>query len=210
MMKPLILAATLLISLNAAHAGRPLLVDDANINDQGAGHVEAWIVKNGTDKNITIAPAYAISKSLELSFSYNRDLPYTDSVSGIGAKYQITEPNEKGCNTAASLGYARTTGSRALSLNLIGTCHFGAVEAHLNLGAAHDSATRTDTRTLGIALEKEFGSVTAHLEALAQEQAKPIFQIGARKEVFKHWQLDGTLGRQGGQNLFSLGTKYQF
>jgi hypothetical protein len=209
-MKHALITTILLTTVCAAHAGRPLLVDDANINEKGAGHVEAWFEKAGANKNFTIAPAYALTDRLELSVSYNRDSPYTGTATGFGAKYQISKPQDKGCHAAASVAYARSSGDHAYGLNLIGTCSLGGPDVHVNLGATRDSATRTDTRLLGIALEKDLGLATAHIEAVAQEGSKPIVQVGARKMLDKQWQLDGTIGRQGGQTLLSLGTKYQF
>jgi hypothetical protein len=209
-MKSIVIAATLLMTVNASYAGRPLLVDDANINEKGAGHVEAWFEKNGSDKSFTIAPAYAVANGLELSLSYNRDTPYTAAITSVGGKYQISKPQDKGCHSAVSLGLARTSGNHAVGINLIGTCSLGGPDIHVNLSAARDSATHTNARALGVALEKDVGLATLHIEAVAQQHAKPVFQVGARKEIIKNWQLDGTAGRQGGQNLFSLGTKYQF
>jgi hypothetical protein len=209
-MKHALLTAVLLSTAFAAQASRPLLVDDANINEKGAGHVEAWFAKTGSDKRLTIAPAYALTDRLELSMAYNRDSPYTATVTGFGAKYQLSKPQEKGCHAAASLAYARTSGNHAYGFNLIGTCSMGGPDIHVNLGAARDSAAHTETRSLGLALEKDLGFASAHVEAVAQEGAKPVVQLGARKMLSKQWQLDGTVGRQGGQTLLSLGTKYQF
>jgi hypothetical protein len=204
------LTALLLACVCAAHAGRPLLVDDANVNEKGAGHVEAYFEKTGAAKNYTIAPAFAVANGLELSLSYNRDQPYTANVTVIGAKYQINKPKENGCHAATSLAYARTTGNNAVGVNLIGTCALGGPDIHMNLSVVRNTNTQKNVRSLGLALEKDLGFVTAHAEAVATQGDKPTFQIGARKEIIKNWQLDGTLGRQGGQTLWSLGTKYQY
>jgi hypothetical protein len=210
-MKQLLITTALLACITAAHAGRPLLVDDANVNEKGTGHVEAWFEKSSFDKSLTIAPTYAIIKDLELSLAYNRDLPYTATITAVGAKYQLTKPQKDGCHAAASVGFARTTGNNGMGFNLIATCNYGGPDIHLNLGAARESGLGRNTRTLGLAAEQVYGSYIAHAEALAQQHVKPIFQIGARREKFyKNWQLDGTLGVQGGHALFSVGTKYPF
>jgi hypothetical protein len=209
-MKHALIAAALLASITAAHAGRPLMVDDANVNEKGAGHVETWFEKGGSDKSFTISPAYGIAKGWEVSAAYNRDQPFSRNYVGLGAKYQISKPQANGCHSAVSMAYARASGNGAMGFNLIGTCSLGGPDIHVNLGAARESATNTNTRSLGVALEKEFGLVTGHFEAVAIQHEKPIFQIGARRAVAKSWQLDGTIGRQGGRNIFSLGTKYSF
>ena len=45
-----------------AQAGRPLTVDDANVNEVGEGQVEGWWTRspNGA-RSWTVAPAYALS-----------------------------------------------------------------------------------------------------------------------------------------------------
>jgi hypothetical protein len=50
-----------------AQAGRPLTVDDANVNEVGEGHVEGWWTRapDGS-RSWTVAPAYAPMKNLEL------------------------------------------------------------------------------------------------------------------------------------------------
>jgi hypothetical protein len=209
-MKHTLISLLLCTALSSAFAGRPLAVDDANVNEVGAGHVEAWFEKNGSEKSLTIAPAYSPIKGLELALAYNRDQPYTSNIVALGAKYQITRPKEGGCHAASSLNVARSSGSNAAIVNVIGTCQLGFVDMHMNAGIGRNLSTKNNLKILGLAFEKDVDFATVHAEVQAVEDSKPLFQIGARKEVFKNWQLDGTLGRQGGQNVFSLGTKYQF
>jgi hypothetical protein len=209
-MKKIILSTLLFAAIGSAYAGRPLAVDDANVNEVGAGHVEAWFDKNGSDKAFTVAPAYSPIKGLELAIAYSRDQPHTSNLTSLGAKYQITKPKEGGCHAATSLAFARSSGENAVFLNLIGTCQLGFADLHLNGGLGRNTTTKDNTKVLGLALEKETSIATFHAEAQGVENSKPLFQIGARKEVFKNWQLDGTIGRQGGNKVFSLGTKYQF
>jgi cytosine/creatinine deaminase len=49
--KTAVLAITLSLAL-VARAGRPLAVDDANVNDKGAGHVEAWVARDTSKSNV--------------------------------------------------------------------------------------------------------------------------------------------------------------
>lgn len=43
-----------------ARAGRPIMVDDAGVNDAGAGHLEIWFERGpGGHRAWTAAPAYA-------------------------------------------------------------------------------------------------------------------------------------------------------
>jgi hypothetical protein len=41
------------------HAGRPLGVDDASVNDKGAGHVEAWVARDSAKNTVVNLGAWA-------------------------------------------------------------------------------------------------------------------------------------------------------
>ena len=44
----------------SVQAGRPLTVDDANVNDLGEGHVEGWWTRApGDSRSWAVAPAYS-------------------------------------------------------------------------------------------------------------------------------------------------------
>ncbi len=50
-----------------AQAGRPLAVDDANVNEKGAGHVEVWVARDGEKNDIwNVAPAFAPVEGVEV------------------------------------------------------------------------------------------------------------------------------------------------
>jgi hypothetical protein len=209
-MKKLLVATSFLTAICAAHAGRPLSVDDANVNEKGAGHVEMYYENSGNTKQWTVAPAFAVADGLELALSYSRDTPNTGSASGIQAKYQFSKPKEGGCNAAGALALGRSSPDSSIGATLMATCQLGFADLHANLGATRDKLSKTTVKTVGLALEKELGGVGLHIEIVGEEGAKPKVQIGARKELVKNWQLDGTIGRQAGQSLWSLGMKYQF
>lgn len=80
---------------------------------------------------------------------------------------------------------------------------------HLDLGTNQPAGSSALT-TWGIAFEREFGAVTAHAEYFGQTDGLPTFQLGARTELVKNIQIDGTLGHIGNDSLFSLGLKFQF
>ena len=44
----------------------------------------------------------------------------------------------------------------------------------------------------------------------ASASSKPIFNVGARMEVAKDLQIDGTVGRSNHETLFSVGLKLLF
>ncbi len=212
------LARTLLSSLLAlwlsapAHAGRPLTVDDAGVNDPGEGHVEAWYARQpGRAHTWTVAPAYAPVEGLEIGGQLSRDTTANATSAAVQAKWRITPSQESGCNTGAVLGLAHTRGGGGNTPYLVGllTCNSGWGSSHINLGAVRGPGGPA-LGTWGIAHEREFGAVTAHVEAFGQRLSKPTFQVGARIEAAKGLQVDGTLGRSDRQTLVSVGLKQSF
>jgi len=117
---------------------------------------------------------------------------------------------DDGCNAGAVLGVTQARGAgRMPYVNGLFTCNSAWGATHFNLGANRASGGPT-LGTWGVAHEREFGAVTAHVEAFGQRLAKPTFQIGARKEIAKGLQLDGTLGRSNRETLVSVGLKVGF
>lgn len=196
-----------------AWAGRPLSVDDAGVNDKGAGHVELWMSRTaGKVNTLNVAPAFAPIDNLELAAVLSRDTTNRATLSAIQAKWRITPSQEKGCNVAASLGFAHVNGGggNATNVNSIFSCNGTALgNVHLNLGGSKPSGASLNG-TWGVALEKELGGLTPHVEWFGAEGAKPTLQLGARTEISKGIQLDGTIGRTAGETLYSLGFKIQF
>lgn len=68
----------------------------------------------------------------------------------------------------------------------------------------------SSVKTWGVAFERPMGPVTPHLEFFGEKGSKPTVQAGARTEIAKGIQLDGTVGRSDGENVYSLGVKFQF
>ena len=207
------LLTLLAVSFTApALAGRPLTVDDADVNDTGQGHVEAWYARQpGRAHTWTVAPAYAPINGLELGAALSRDRTADATTGAVQAKWRITPAQESGCNVGAVLGVAHTRGAGGNSpyLNGLATCNSSWGASHFNLGAVRAPGGPT-LATWGIAHEREFGPVTAHVEAFGQRQSKPTFQVGARIDAAKGLQIDGTLGRTSHETLFSVGLKHSF
>ena len=75
-------------------------------------------------------------------------------------------------------------------------------------GAGAGGGLHLDPAADGVDLEHV--AVTAHVEAFGQRRAKPTVQIGARTEIAKGLQLDGTVGRGNRETLVSVGIKASF
>lgn len=210
-MRTLLALSLAVLAATPALAGRPLTVDDASVNDAGAGHVEAWYARQpGRLHTWTVAPAYAPVNGLELGAAFTRDRTTPQSSAAVQAKWRITPVQDDGCNAGAVLGVAQARGAgRTPYINGLFTCNSAWGATHFNLGANRASGGPT-LGTWGVAHEREFGAITAHVEAFGQRLAKPTFQIGARKEIAKGLQLDGTLGRSNRETLVSVGLKVGF
>lgn len=208
------LTALSLIALLAwpAHAGRPLVVDDANVNDPGAGQVEAWYGRlPGKTNTWNLAPAYAPIQGLEIGALLSRDTTAPATTTALQAKWRITPAQERGCNVGAVAGVSHTNngGGNTPYLNGLATCNMDKGSLHLNVGANRAPGGPT-LPTWGIAFEHPYSSATVHVEAFGQRHSKPGVQVGLRTDIAPGLQLDGSLGRQAGDTLFSVGVKKSF
>ena len=210
--RPLCIPVLALSLAGTAYAGRPLTVDDANVDDKGQGHVEAWYARQpGHAHTWTVAPAYAPVDGMELGGTVARDSTAGATTSAVQAKWRFTASQKSGCNVGAVLGALHTSGGVGNSpyFNGLATCNSTWGSTHFNLGALRAPGGPT-LGTWGIAHERGFGGVTAHVEAFGQRLSKPTFQVGARMDVAPGVQVDGNVGRTNGETLVSVGLKYSF
>ncbi|PUE12561.1 hypothetical protein [Limnohabitans sp. T6-20] len=195
-----------------AEAGRPLTVDDANVNEVGEGHVEGWWARapNGS-RSWTLAPAYAPVQGVELGAGIAREQKTGLETLNVQAKFRITESQENGCNGGAVLGAVRTTGETSKGyVNALFTCNHARLGSlHTNLGAL-DFSSRQRVSTWGVAWERAYGEITAHVEVYGQQHDKPTWATGLRTNILPKLQLDASVGRQAGQNLVTIGSKWMF
>lgn len=210
---------TLLLISNAAYAGRPLTVDDANVDDAGTGHVESWLSRNADKSNaFSIVPAYSFAKNWELDGFFSRNNSAGVNTAALQIKTLFTEPQKSGCNIAGVLGASRTESGGAASnspyVNGILTCNQGEFALHFNLGAIKPSSSgslgSSTLATWGAAME-EFVSkdFSGHIEVFGQQGSKSTVQFGLKKQVGAV-QLDGTIGRTDNLNSYSFGVKFTF
>jgi hypothetical protein len=189
-----------------------LTVDDASVNDVGQGHVEGWWTRapNGL-RSWTVAPAYAPIQNVELGAGIAREQKTGLETQNIQAKFRITPSQDKGCNVGAVVGAARTTGEASKGyVNALFTCnHTKLGSLHTNLGAL-DVSSNQRIGTWGLAWERAYGEITAHMEVYGQQHDKPTWATGLRTNVLPSLQLDASMGRQAGHNLLTLGTKWMF
>ena len=212
-MKRAVWLALLMLGSTTSWAGRPLSVDDANVNESGAGHVEMWVSREAAKGNLyNIAPAYAVADGVEIGALLSRDSAARETLTALQAKWRITASQDDGCNVAAAFGLARSSGSgdSAAYLNGLLSCNGTAAgNLHVNLGGVKRSGVSLNA-SWSVALERAIGSFTPHVEWFGEQGRSATFQIGARTEISKGLQLDGTVGRTAGNAVYSVGTKVQF
>lgn len=198
--------------LLSAQAGRPLSVDDANVNAVGEGHVEGWWTRapNGA-RSWSLSPAYAPMQNVELGAGLAREQKTGLETLNIQAKFRITPSQDQGCNVGAVLGTARSTGETSKGYaNALLTCNHPTLGSlHTNLGAL-DFSSNQRVGTWGLAWERVYGELTGHVEVYGQQANKPTWATGLRTLVLPSLQLDTSIGRQGGHHLLTLGTKWMF
>jgi hypothetical protein len=196
----------------SVQAGRPLTVDDANVNDVGEGHVEGWWTRGPSgSRSWTVAPAYSPIQNVELGAGMARDPKTRLETQNIQVKFRLTPSQDNGCNVGAVVGAARTTGEASKAyVNALFTCNHAKLGSlHTNLGAL-DVSNSQRIGTWGLAWERAYGDITAHMEVYGQQHDKPTWATGLRTNILPKFQLDGSIGRQGGHNLLTLGTKWMF
>jgi hypothetical protein len=196
----------------SVQAGRPLTVDDANVNDVGEGHVEGWWTRGPSgSRSWTVAPAYSPIQNVELGAGMARDPKTKLETVNVQAKFRITPSQENGCNVGAVVGSSRTTGETSKGyVNALFSCnHVRLGSLHTNLGL-FDVSSSQRIGTWGLAWERAYGDVTAHVEVYGQQHDKPTWATGLRTNILPKLQLDGSVGRQAGQNLVTIGTKWMF
>lgn len=210
---PVLLAASLTLLLAApAWAGRPLNVDDANVNEAGAGHLETWYARQPDGSGVwTVAPAYSPLAGLEIGAAAARDRTLRFNTFSVQAKLQISKPSDTGCHYAGVVGVSRPDGQAGGSpyATAIMTCSVEPGALHVNLGASR-APGESAVPALGVAWEQDLAFAIGHVEMLAVERTKPAFNIGLRREIAPGVQIDGSVGRSDRQTLWSLGMKFQF
>jgi len=208
--------AALCTALPPAQAGRPLSVDDANVDEVGEGHVEVWWEgQRGQRGAFFAAPAFTPMEGLELGALLARDVGERHTLQGVQAKWLWSPAQDDGCNAATTAGIVHRrlpqgqSGGSAVALSMVGTCAapWGVVNA--NLGTLRERG-QSWRGTWGISLERAWGAVTPHVEAFGVQHSAPVFQAGARWEWAPGRQIDATVGRQQGRTLLSVGFAFGF
>lgn len=205
-------ACLLILTWGQVHAGRPLSVEDANVNDPGQGHIEHWWAHSSAgNRSWNVAPAWSPANGVELAGAFSHEGASPLNTTAVQIKFRLTPSQEHGCNLGALVGVLQTGSekSRPYANGLISCHHPFWGSLHANVGTVWEQAGFYDM-TRGIAWERSLGSVIFHVESFGQQNSKLSRAIGLRHNWLPQLQIDASLGRQAGQSLITAGLKWMF
>ena len=198
------------VCVSTAYAGRPMLVDDANTNEAGHGHLESWFDKE--NNALSFSPAYAPIEELELGANFTNSQLTSEKAYSFQMKKLFTSSQQNGCNTGGTLGRSAVTNDSGYSIYGWGilTCNsinWGTVHANLGWDKPNTSSANV---LYGVAYEYPLENLVPNIEWMHVEGSENITSIGLRTEIIKNVQLDGSYRIQGDNKYWTLGGKLQF
>ena len=217
-LRPALLSAAL--AVNAAHAARPMITDDARIVDAKACQPGRRVTKNLDSTEIRALPACNFTGNLELTFggAITREdsrTQTTDVVMQGETLCKAMETNGWGIGLVAGTVRHPLADTRDWYAYVPTSFSFrnDALVVHANLGWPREGLTPRNRLTWGLGTEAHLAERTWLIaETFGQNQVKPFHQLGLR-----HWlvpdrvQLDATYGNRNGggtgERWFSIGLR---
>ena len=224
-LQSILLAALLIVT--TAHAGRPLVTDDADVLDRGTCEIEGVAAREraGADRATANALQFGcgigLRTQLALAGGRAKAAGVRADLASLSGKTALAGEEGSGMTT---LGYGvdgtRTSGGSwehaATSLTLLHSRPLGRAAAlHLNLGHARDEQSDRRSTTWGAAIEHAgFGSLAPMAELYGDDREAPHWNVGLRWTLAadRVW-LDASFGRQiasGRARLATVGFKVEF
>lgn len=161
-MLPPLLACLAAMTAWQAHAGRPLLTDDASVNSQGQCQLEAWVDSASDARSHHLAPACGLIDGLELGFELIRVSPSGEQAQarGIGLKWAPDWATWQGWRFGLKAGSAseKPPGSDTWHQTVYGFSTIASLPLdaqwtlHLNLGRERNKLDQTSANNYGAAL----------------------------------------------------------
>lgn len=218
----IVLSVSVVFTLPASYAARPMITDDARTVDAKACQVESWVRTNKDSKEYWALPACNFTGNLELTFGGARTsdtsgTTTTDIVLQGKTLFKTLEPN--GWSVGLAMGAIRHPGigKRVGELYSYVPASFSylsdKVVLHSNVGILHNTVNSSTRGTWGLATETALAEQTWLIaEIFQQKRGRPFFQAGVR-----HWivpnrvQIDATYGNRFGtssdERWFSIGVR---
>ncbi len=218
---PLGLLGAVWLSLQPAHAARPMVTDDARVVDAKSCQLESWVKRNPDSTELWALPACNFTGNLELTLGgaltrAGGNAQTTDVVMQGKTLFKALDANGWGMGLAAGAIRHPDSVSRDWYAYVPASFSFSddAVVVHANLGGLRDGRSRRNRLTWGLGAEIELAERSWLIaETFGQNRGKPFHQLGLR-----HWlvpdriQFDATYGdRNGGgsgERWFSFGLRF--
>ena len=205
----LITAISLCFYIVPAHAGRPMIVDDAGIVAANNCQLESWISHTSNINEYWAVPACNLSGNLEVAIGRAKidSTSQTGYLTFLQGKTLFKPLETNGWGVGLVYGNQSVIGRNGLG-DMFATIPVsfsyldGGLLIHTNLGLMRMKTSRQILKTWGLGTEvmlNDKSTLTA--EVFGQESQKPIAQIGMKHWLYKNQiQIDATYGNQSGNS----------
>ncbi|WP_373991257.1 hypothetical protein [Duganella sp. BuS-21] len=198
----------LIATMPIAHAGRPMVVDDAAIVAANSCQLETWVQKNRDSTEYWAVPACNFTGNLEAALGAARvkDGAGQYSLAVLQGKTVFKPLVTNGWGVGLVFGNQfkpgdSLSGDTYASVPVSFSFQDDRFLMHANVGLLREKATKRRGKTWGVGSELQLNEQTGLTsEIFSQQRGRPLFQIGVR-----HWivtdrvQLDASYGaRLGG------------
>ena len=219
-----VLALAMLVATVAAHAERPMHVDDAGTLDEGTVKLELGFEKDDRVKGLAAAFGYGLVKTLEVEVAPARardsGVSPTETINAVGTAVKwvpITAETGLSAGLKYEFGYARPREGPSESVNsllaLVSWQFEAGPLAHLNLGRdwLRSQGETEGVNVWGVGVDfpvTEAFHVT--IETFGAQHSRPDSDIGLRYEIVKGLKAWGAIGRGNNRSFANLGVTWEF
>lgn len=222
------LALLALLAATAAHAGRPLATEDADVLERGSCEWEGFAARTSAAGEAavhgwTTQVGCGIGWHTQAALAYSRARSDGSTAEGLllGGKTQLVPRQDGGTGWTLAWGLAgaRPSGGsfehETSYLNLVATRELDeGLTGHANLGWLRSESGHASATTWNLALEKSVASgVDLMGEVYGDDRSEAWLGLGARWTLSERFSINGSWARQGGApnlRLWTLGFKLAF
>jgi hypothetical protein len=217
-----------LAACSAAHAGRPLATEDADVLERGECEAEGFVARQTATGTAAVEGlalqagcGFGWNSQAALGVARERSAGASTSAWGLSGKTAIVERAEgaTGITLAWGLGAQREPGGsmkhESSFLALVATREWaGGWLTHANLGWTRSESASANTTTWNLAVEKPVGhGVDLMAEFYGDDREKPWLGTGVRWSVTERFSVNASWSVQNASprpKLWTLGFKLAF